>query len=225
MSCFLMTNQIKGSKSTLHRPIHQREIPDQDRPLTGAEWLELYGAPLASTDLLRGRIKVGCTVQRVTWLPQDGAETDGAEMEGAEPDAAETDSAEGSHHEDAEEEVEPSGEFELLLEADGETETELTDVVIDASGICGPELDLQGIDFELDDQGAPVGVAPWAQGSTLNQQILLPALHYFVLGRKRFGRRQEFSIEDGFEQVRETFSYLGDRSNLDLYAQFRAQQG
>jgi hypothetical protein len=42
--------------------------------------------------------------------------------------------------------------------------------------------------------------------------------NFYVLGAKSYGRRDDFLIRDGLDQIRELFKIIGDRDALDLYA-------
>jgi hypothetical protein len=41
--------------------------------------------------------------------------------------------------------------------------------------------------------------------------------NYYVLGRKSFGRMPGFLFEHGLRQIRDVFTIVGDRADLDLY--------
>ena len=41
---------------------------------------------------------------------------------------------------------------------------------------------------------------------------------FYILGAKSFGRDSRFWISIGLEQIRELFTIIGDRAELDLYA-------
>jgi hypothetical protein len=41
---------------------------------------------------------------------------------------------------------------------------------------------------------------------------------FYVLGAKRYGRDSRFLISDGLEQIRQLFTIIGDRAELNLYA-------
>jgi hypothetical protein len=44
---------------------------------------------------------------------------------------------------------------------------------------------------------------------------------FYVLGAKSYGRNSQFLYANGLEQIREIFSVIGDRADLDLYATAR----
>ena len=44
-----------------------------------------------------------------------------------------------------------------------------------------------------------------------------PEPNFYILGAKSYGRNSNFLISIGIEQIRELFSLIGDRENLDLY--------
>lgn len=45
-----------------------------------------------------------------------------------------------------------------------------------------------------------------------------PEPNYYVLGASSFGRRNDFLLSHGRDQIRRLFALIGDRANLDLYA-------
>jgi thioredoxin reductase len=50
------------------------------------------------------------------------------------------------------------------------------------------------------------------------QALLNPEPNFYILGAKSYGRRSNFLLSTGFEQIRDVFKIIGDRSTLDLYA-------
>jgi thioredoxin reductase len=50
------------------------------------------------------------------------------------------------------------------------------------------------------------------------QTLLNPEPNYYILGAKSYGRRSNFLLSVGLDQIREVFTIIGDRSTLDLYA-------
>lgn len=50
------------------------------------------------------------------------------------------------------------------------------------------------------------------------QTLLNPEPDFYVLGAKSFGRNSKFLISAGLTQIRELFTILADRAELDLYA-------
>ena len=42
--------------------------------------------------------------------------------------------------------------------------------------------------------------------------------HFYILGAKSYGRDSSFLMIAGYEQIRDLFSIIGDRADLDLYA-------
>ncbi len=55
-------------------------------------------------------------------------------------------------------------------------------------------------------------------GAPLTQRFITSEPDFYVLGAKSWGRDGTFRIEQGLDQIREVFSVIGDRANLDLYA-------
>ena len=50
------------------------------------------------------------------------------------------------------------------------------------------------------------------------QTLLNPEPNFYVLGSKSYGRNSRFLFSVGLEQVRELFTIIGDRHDLDLYS-------
>lgn len=50
------------------------------------------------------------------------------------------------------------------------------------------------------------------------EALLLPEPNFYILGAKSFGRSSQFLLTHGHEQIRDLFTIIGDRENLDLYA-------
>jgi len=49
------------------------------------------------------------------------------------------------------------------------------------------------------------------------QSLLNPEPNFFVLGSKSYGRGSQFLLSIGFQQIRDLFSIIGEREDLDLY--------
>jgi hypothetical protein len=47
--------------------------------------------------------------------------------------------------------------------------------------------------------------------------LLHPEPHVYVLGRKSYGRRSDYEPRIAYEQIRQVFTLIGDRADLDLY--------
>ncbi len=50
------------------------------------------------------------------------------------------------------------------------------------------------------------------------QTLLNPEPNFYILGSKSYGRNSKFLVTIGLEQIRELFTIIGDRENLDLYS-------
>ena len=50
------------------------------------------------------------------------------------------------------------------------------------------------------------------------QSLLNPEPDFYVLGAKSYGRNSRFLISLGLTQIRDLFTLLADRAELDLYA-------
>src|SRR6266436_7054880 len=50
------------------------------------------------------------------------------------------------------------------------------------------------------------------------QTLINPEPNFYILGAKSYGRRSNFLLSVGYEQIREVFTLIGDRATLDLYA-------
>lgn len=53
------------------------------------------------------------------------------------------------------------------------------------------------------------------------QALITSEPNYYVLGSKSFGRMPGFLYQHGLRQIRDVFTIIGDRADLDLYAQMR----
>jgi hypothetical protein len=51
--------------------------------------------------------------------------------------------------------------------------------------------------------------------------LINPEPDFYILGAKSFGRDSRFLLSDGLAQIRDLFTVIGDRANLDLYANMR----
>jgi hypothetical protein len=62
-----------------------------------------------------------------------------------------------------------------------------------------------------------------AEGEARPDRLLLATAEpdFYVLGAKSLGRDSRFTIAAGLEQIRELFTILGDRPDLDLYSSVR----
>ena len=49
-------------------------------------------------------------------------------------------------------------------------------------------------------------------------QLIQPEPNFYILGAKSHGRRSDFLLSTGFDQIRQLFAIVGDRENLNLYA-------
>jgi hypothetical protein len=56
------------------------------------------------------------------------------------------------------------------------------------------------------------------------QFMLNPEPDFYILGAKSYGRDSRFLIADGLRQVRDLFTIIGDREDLDLYASLSKMQ-
>ena len=50
------------------------------------------------------------------------------------------------------------------------------------------------------------------------QSLLTPEPNFFILGSKSYGRGSQFLLSIGFDQIRDLFTIVGEREDLDLYA-------
>lgn len=51
------------------------------------------------------------------------------------------------------------------------------------------------------------------------KELIQPEPNFYILGSKSFGRDSSYLASDGFDQIRRVFAIIGDRENLDLYAE------
>ncbi len=57
-----------------------------------------------------------------------------------------------------------------------------------------------------------------ATGPADAQRVVTNVSHFYILGRKSYGRDGRFTMTDGYRQIRDVFSIIGGRAGLDLYA-------
>jgi hypothetical protein len=48
-----------------------------------------------------------------------------------------------------------------------------------------------------------------------------PEPDFYILGAKSYGRNSQFLVSIGLQQIRDVFSVIHDRENLDLYSSAR----
>jgi hypothetical protein len=53
------------------------------------------------------------------------------------------------------------------------------------------------------------------------ESLLTSEPNFYLLGAKSYGRRSQFLLSIGFEQIRDLFALLGGREDLDIYATMR----
>ncbi|MGI9430480.1 MAG: NAD-binding protein [Bythopirellula sp.] len=56
------------------------------------------------------------------------------------------------------------------------------------------------------------------QSSCGPPSLLNPEPHFYILGSKSYGRGSNFLLSIGLEQIRDVFTIIGEREDLDLYA-------
>jgi hypothetical protein len=54
------------------------------------------------------------------------------------------------------------------------------------------------------------------------EALMTPEPHFYVLGAKSYGRNSQFLYAEGLRQIRDLFSVIGERADLDLYAGARS---
>jgi len=71
---------------------------------------------------------------------------------------------------------------------------------------------------ELQVADDPITAAPtnWLASQDA-QSLITPEPDFYVLGAKSIGRDSRFAIADGLRQIRQLFTIIGDRPELDLY--------
>ncbi|MGH6991263.1 MAG: FAD-dependent oxidoreductase, partial [Stellaceae bacterium] len=57
------------------------------------------------------------------------------------------------------------------------------------------------------------------------QSLFTPEPDFYILGSKSYGRNSRFLLSVGLTQIRDLFSIIGDRADLDLYRTMGAQAG
>ena len=50
------------------------------------------------------------------------------------------------------------------------------------------------------------------------ESLINPESNFFILGSKSYGRGAPFLLSLGLEQIRDVFTIIGEREDLDLYA-------
>ena len=75
--------------------------------------------------------------------------------------------------------------------------------------------------------GGPMKLAAALQGSSSGdcmaqishgpQSLINPEPDFYILGAKSYGRNSNFLVSVGLEQIRDLFTIIGDREDLDLY--------
>ena len=55
------------------------------------------------------------------------------------------------------------------------------------------------------------------QAAPEKEKLLHPEPHFYTLGAKSYGRNSQFLYANGLKQIRDMFSVIGDRADLDLY--------
>ena len=55
------------------------------------------------------------------------------------------------------------------------------------------------------------------QSSCGPASLLNPEPNFYLLGSKSYGRNTQFLLSIGLEQIRDLFTIIGDREDLDLY--------
>ena len=56
------------------------------------------------------------------------------------------------------------------------------------------------------------------QQATGASSLITPEPNFYILGAKSYGRNSKFLISVGLEQIRELFTIIADREELDLYS-------
>jgi len=59
-------------------------------------------------------------------------------------------------------------------------------------------------------------LCPHTEGT---KNLIQPEPNFYILGSKSYGRDSSYLVTDGFDQIRRVFAIIGDRENLDLYAE------
>lgn len=178
--------------AAIHTHDPDLKMPPGDRVLVAGMYRDFYLDPLASTDLLAGRVHLNCPVRALELVDVQGTAEDDADedipadfrlvlADGAAVDAFGAASGEGASEDDA-------GE-RLVFEA-----------VIDASGAAG-KIELPPGPAEIDAHDP--------------DHDLLSGLPYLMqVGRRS---RAEISYLGGLEQIRRLYVRFTGREKLDLY--------
>lgn len=184
--------------------------PAIDAILTCGEWIERYLRPLAESDLVTDSIREQTAV--VGLRRGDSA------------------SQSNQFGEDDAEITSPP--FLLVIrDSSGSESTIEADGVIDCSGIVeasttepagGAWLSDLRIDFDTA-TGAPRGMADWlrgtrpAEGTPVWQPFITSEPDFYILGAKSYASAAPFRFKQGLIQIRDLFTLVHDRPDLDIY--------
>ena len=96
--------------------------------------------------------------------------------------------------------------------------------VILVTDLSNPWQFVGGLDIELcPHQKLTTTAADWLANQTNNELEISPESfvtsepHYYVLGRKSVGGDSRFTLAHARQQIRQVFSLIGGRANLDVY--------
>jgi len=186
--------------------------PADDALMTCCEWVERYLAPLAKSDLVVDSLR---EQMAVVGLGRDEATSVAP--------AGETES---------DEEVTAPQFLLTIRDANGAESRVPADAVVDCSGLSGEVSSsqnpggnwLSGLRIEFDAAtGAPHGMAELlrsrgpAEGSPAWQPLVTSEPDFYVLGAKSHGKVATFNFARGLAQIRDLFTLIHDRPDLDIY--------
>lgn len=178
--------------AAIHTHDPDLKLPPGDRVLVAGMYRDFYLDPLASTDLLAGRVHLNCRVRALELVEVEGTAEDESEEEIPADfrlvlaDGATVDMSQAASSRDAEEQ---SATERLVFEA-----------VIDASGTDG-KIDLPPGAAEIDTHDP-------------DHDLLSGVPYLMQLGRRS---RSEISYLGGLEQIRRLYVRFTGREKLDLY--------
>jgi hypothetical protein len=71
-------------------------------------------------------------------------------------------------------------------------------------------------ELQIPDDSLHAAPTRWQSAPTA-QSLMTPEPDFYILGSKSAGRSSSFTIADGLQQIRQLFTVIGDREELDLY--------
>jgi hypothetical protein len=168
--------------------------PEREALLTGHQWAEQYLVPLSLTDLLADHVQERTTVLAVS----------------------------RDHHlndNNLSEEPRAESPFRILTrDQSGEERESTAEVVVDVTGVYGnPNWTGQGGAHAQGETSVHEPIEYAVHDALGTTPLLNPEPNLYILGSKSCGRDPSFLYSVGLQQIRELFTIVGGREDLDLY--------